>query len=49
SPCKEHWKNMSDDWTSKMWGVFEETGFFLSLCRHGSVLVGTDMVRSGEQ
>ncbi|KAK0493031.1 hypothetical protein EDD18DRAFT_1310681 [Armillaria luteobubalina] len=27
----------------------EETGFFLSLCHHGSVLVGADMVRSGEQ
>ncbi|KAK0441211.1 uncharacterized protein EV420DRAFT_1769035 [Desarmillaria tabescens] len=30
-------------------GVFEETGFFLSLCRHGSVLLGADMVKSGEQ
>ncbi|KAK0478992.1 hypothetical protein IW261DRAFT_1551567 [Armillaria novae-zelandiae] len=49
SPCKEHWKNMSDDCTSKMWGVFEETGFFLSLCRHRSVLIGADMVRSREQ
>ncbi|KAK0493117.1 hypothetical protein EDD18DRAFT_1310711 [Armillaria luteobubalina] len=49
TPCEEHWKNMSDDRTSKMWGVFEETGFFLSLCRHGSVLLGADMVKSGEQ
>ncbi|KAK0464023.1 hypothetical protein IW261DRAFT_1427524 [Armillaria novae-zelandiae] len=49
SPCEEHWKNMLDDHTSKMWGVFEETRFFLSLCCHGSVLIGADMVRSGEQ
>ncbi|KAK0457967.1 uncharacterized protein EV420DRAFT_1270846 [Desarmillaria tabescens] len=48
-PCEERWKNMSDDRTSKMWGVFEETGFFLSLCHHGSVLLGADMVKSGEQ
>ncbi|KAK0235419.1 hypothetical protein EDD85DRAFT_922540 [Armillaria nabsnona] len=49
SPCKERWKNMSDERTSKMWGVFEETGFFLSLCCHGSMLVGADMVKSEEQ
>ena len=34
--------------TSKMWGVFEETGLFLALCRHGFVLMMADMVRSGE-
>ncbi|KAK0435510.1 hypothetical protein EV421DRAFT_1908585 [Armillaria borealis] len=49
SPCEERWKNMSDDHTSKMWGVFKETGFFLSLCHHGSMLVGADMVKSREQ
>lgn len=49
SPCKERWKNMSDNRTSKMWGVFKETGFFLSLYRHGSVLMGADMVKSREQ
>ncbi|KAK0499109.1 hypothetical protein EDD18DRAFT_1308436 [Armillaria luteobubalina] len=49
TPCEERWKNMSDDRTSKMWNVFDETGFFLSLCCHGSVLLGADMVRSGEQ
>jgi len=32
-----------------MWGIFEETGIFLSLCRHGFVLVAADMIRSGEQ
>ncbi len=48
-PCKAQWKNMSDNHISKMWGVFEETGFLLSLCPHGSVLVGADMVKSREQ
>ncbi|KAK0471452.1 hypothetical protein IW261DRAFT_1425091 [Armillaria novae-zelandiae] len=45
TPCKERWKNMSDDHTSKMWNIFDEMGFFLSLCRHGSVLLGTDMAK----
>jgi hypothetical protein len=31
-----------------MWGIFDETGIFLALCRHGFVLVLADMVRSGE-
>ncbi|KAJ7233544.1 hypothetical protein C8J57DRAFT_1577441 [Mycena rebaudengoi] len=34
--------------TGKAWGLYEETGVFLSLCRHGFVLLITDMVRSGE-
>jgi len=40
---------MSEVSTGKMWGIFEETGIFLSLCRHGFVLVAADMIRSGEQ
>ena len=39
---------MKEDVTSRMWGVFDETGIFLSLCRHGFVLLATDMVQSGE-
>jgi len=31
-----------------MWGIFDETGIFLSLCRHGFTLVITDMIQSGE-
>ncbi|KAJ7812493.1 hypothetical protein B0H14DRAFT_3090485 [Mycena olivaceomarginata] len=42
------WKNMINDVTSKMWGIFDETGIFLALCRHGFALVVADMVRSGE-
>ncbi|KAJ7223797.1 hypothetical protein C8J57DRAFT_1535947 [Mycena rebaudengoi] len=26
SACEERWKNMSEDLTSKMWGIFDETG-----------------------
>jgi hypothetical protein len=32
-----------------MWGVFDEMGVFMALCRHGFTLVITDMVRSGKQ
>ncbi|KAG2157044.1 hypothetical protein DEU56DRAFT_867153 [Suillus clintonianus] len=31
-----------------MWSVFDETGIFVSACRHGLLLWVTDMVRSGE-
>ncbi|KAJ7462181.1 hypothetical protein B0H11DRAFT_1735562 [Mycena galericulata] len=48
NPCADRWKNMVNDVTSKMWGIFDETGIFLALCRHGFVLVITDMIRSGE-
>ncbi|KAJ7869833.1 hypothetical protein B0H13DRAFT_1635067, partial [Mycena leptocephala] len=48
SACQERWKNLKEDMTSRMWGVFDETGVFLSLCRHGFVLLLADMVRSGE-
>jgi hypothetical protein len=39
---------MKDDITKKMWGIFDETGIFLALCRHGFTLVIADMVMSGE-
>ncbi|KAJ7620205.1 hypothetical protein FB45DRAFT_980923 [Roridomyces roridus] len=48
NPCKERWKNMVNDVTSKMWGIFDETGIFLCLCRHGFALVLVDMLKSGE-
>ncbi|KAJ7678583.1 hypothetical protein B0H14DRAFT_2552622 [Mycena olivaceomarginata] len=38
-PCADRWKNMVNDVTSKMWGIFDETGVFLALCRYGFVLV----------
>lgn len=48
NPCAERWRNMKTVLTAKMWGVFQETGLFLALCRHGFVLLLADMVRSGE-
>ncbi|KAJ7813916.1 hypothetical protein B0H13DRAFT_2382094 [Mycena leptocephala] len=48
NPCADRWKNMVNDVTSKMWGIFDKTGVFLALCRHGFVLVIADMIRSGE-
>ena len=39
---------MKDEVTSRMWGVFDKTGIFLVLCRHGFVLLVADMVKSGE-
>ncbi|KAJ6456535.1 hypothetical protein C8R45DRAFT_943719 [Mycena sanguinolenta] len=48
NPCSDRWKNMINDVTSRMWGIFDETGIFLALCRHGFVLVVADMIRSGE-
>ncbi|KAF9033503.1 hypothetical protein BDZ89DRAFT_896752, partial [Hymenopellis radicata] len=39
---------MKADLVAKMWGIFEETGIFLALCRHGFVLVVADMIKSGE-
>lgn len=48
NPCAERWRNMKTELTSRMWGVFEETGLFLALCRHGFVLLLVDMVQSGE-
>lgn len=49
NPCAERWRNMKTEITARMWGIFEETGLFLSLCRHGFVLLLADMVRSGER
>lgn len=49
NPCASRWKNMMDELTNKMWGIFDEMGVFMAFCRHGFTLVITDMVRSGEQ
>ncbi|KAF8842048.1 hypothetical protein BDN67DRAFT_900167, partial [Paxillus ammoniavirescens] len=49
NPCASWWKNMKDNHTAKMWGVFNETGIFLAVCRHGFTLAIADMVQSGER
>ncbi|KAJ7663692.1 hypothetical protein B0H14DRAFT_3102631 [Mycena olivaceomarginata] len=48
NPCAERWKNMIEDVTAKMWGIFDETGIFVCLCHHGFVLMIVDMIKSGE-
>jgi hypothetical protein len=46
--CTERWQNMKEDVTARSWGMYDETGIFPALCRHGFVLVVADMVKSGE-
>ncbi|KAG0708391.1 hypothetical protein DFH29DRAFT_1045059 [Suillus ampliporus] len=48
NPCAGRWKNMDDEKTKRMWGVYDETGIFIAVCRHGFSLVMADMVQSGE-
>jgi hypothetical protein len=48
NPCAAQWMNMVNEVTARMWGVFNETGIFLALCRHGFVLLVADMVCRGE-
>jgi hypothetical protein len=47
-PCSDRWQNMRNDTNAAMWGIFDESGIFLSLCRHSFILLVADMVRSGE-
>ena len=49
NPCASHWKNMKDQHTTQMWSIFDETGIFMVVCRHGFSLVIADMVQSGER
>ncbi|KAJ6547650.1 hypothetical protein B0H19DRAFT_1212174 [Mycena capillaripes] len=46
--CTERWQNMKQEVTAHAWGMYDETGIFPALCRHGFVLVVVDMVKSGE-
>ncbi|KAJ7433562.1 hypothetical protein FB451DRAFT_1345086 [Mycena latifolia] len=46
--CSKRWSNMREEITSRALGMYDETGIFLSLCRHGFVLLVADMIQSGE-
>ena len=48
NPCAGRWKNMNEDRTAKMWGVFDEAGIFIAVCRHGFTLAIADIIQSGE-
>ncbi|KAJ6535312.1 hypothetical protein B0H10DRAFT_1685182, partial [Mycena sp. CBHHK59/15] len=46
--CADRWQNMKEDVTKHALGMYDETGFFPALCRHGFALIVVDMVQSGE-
>lgn len=46
--CTRNWKAAAAAEKKRMWGVFEETGIFVSACRHSLILWFSDMIRSGE-
>lgn len=46
--CTRNFKSVHQEGKT-MWGVFEETGWFVSACRHSLVLWFSDMLRTGEQ
>ncbi|KAF9441503.1 hypothetical protein P691DRAFT_799456 [Macrolepiota fuliginosa MF-IS2] len=49
NPCALQWKNMVHENDTRMWGIFDKSGIFLSLCCHRYVLVFADMIQSREQ
>jgi hypothetical protein len=46
--CSKTWKAAASEDKKRMWGIFDETGIFVSACRHGLLLWYADMVKSGE-
>ncbi|KAK1219024.1 hypothetical protein PQX77_018276 [Marasmius sp. AFHP31] len=48
NPCVERWKAAGPESHKKMFSFFSVSGIFLSVCRHGHVLVVCDMRKSGE-
>lgn len=46
--CTNNFKSAHQEGKT-MWGVFEETGWFVSACRHSLVMWFSDMIWTGEQ
>ncbi|KAI0075055.1 hypothetical protein K474DRAFT_1685473 [Panus rudis PR-1116 ss-1] len=46
--CVKNWKAAAADEKKRTWAIFDETGVFVSACRHSLTLWIADMVRSGE-
>ena len=46
--CTTNWKVASADERKKMWGVFVEMGYFLSMCCHSLICWFSDIIRSRE-
>ncbi|KAJ7438546.1 hypothetical protein B0H11DRAFT_1935169 [Mycena galericulata] len=46
--CVDRWRNAGLEQRKKMFALFAVSGIFLTVCRHGHVIVMCDMIRSGE-
>lgn len=46
--CVDRWRNAGPEARKKMFALFAVAGIFVTVCRHGHVLVICDMIRSGE-
>ncbi|KAG1798276.1 uncharacterized protein HD556DRAFT_1232640 [Suillus plorans] len=46
--CVDRWRNAAPEVRKRMFAVFQKSGIFVSVCRHGILLMICDMVRSGE-
>ncbi|KAJ7500264.1 hypothetical protein B0H11DRAFT_1714916, partial [Mycena galericulata] len=46
--CVDRWRNAGPEQRKKMFALFAVSGIFLTVCRHGHVIVMCDMIRSGE-
>ena len=42
--CVNHWRNTGPEARKKMYALFAIAGIFLTVCRHGHVLVICDMI-----
>ena len=46
--CVTQWQNAALDQHKKMFAVFQQSGVFITCCCHRSMLLGCDMIKSGE-
>lgn len=48
SVCAHRWTNAKAEHHKVAPGMFDQTGVFVCLCRHGFLLWFTEMIKSGE-
>lgn len=48
TPCADRWKASAAEHKKRALDIYDQTGMFASACRHGTILVACEMVRSGE-
>ena len=46
--CAERWKNAGPEHRKGMFALFEETGIFVAICHHRTILYACDMMKSRE-